>query len=81
MAPDTFCVRTELLYPRWKQIPFPKVLFTANESYKAEPGTVFFRKYRGRGSVPDLIPLRAFYKGGVLIKTINKIELKRHENR
>lgn len=57
----------------WKQVPYSKVLFTANAEFGKHKDSVYFPKYETRGTVPDLIPQREFYEDGVLIKTINRI--------
>ena len=57
----------------WKSLPYPKVLFTANARFGQEAGSVFFPEYEERGCVPDLIPMREFYKDGVLMDTANAV--------
>lgn len=64
---------TDEVYVRWKQIPYPKVLFTAKRKYANDPGTVFFPEYEENGKVSDLIPKREFYKNGVLLSIINSL--------
>lgn len=54
----------------WSQITYPKVLFTVSERKSSE--VVIYPEYKELGSVPNLIPDREFYKGGVLISTVNK---------
>jgi len=56
-------------YEKWKQISYPKVLFSASK--RDDANCVFFPVYRKRSSVPDLIPKREFYKDNILIKVIN----------
>lgn len=65
---------TDEVYERWKQIPYPKVLFTAKRKYANEPDTVFFPEYENNGKVPDLIPKREFYREGVLMDTVNGLK-------
>lgn len=65
---------SEEVFEDWKKIPFPKVLFTVNEKYSKEMGTVEFPKYSSEKYVPDLIPNREFYKDNVLISIVNEIE-------
>lgn len=65
---------TDEVYVRWRQIPYPKVLFTSNYNYANEPGAVFFSEYKNNGKVPDLIPKREFYRDGVLIDMVNRLE-------
>ena len=57
----------------WQQIPYPKVLFTANPRYAQDPDSVFFPAYQDQGFVPDLIPNREFYQDGTLIRTFNQL--------
>lgn len=63
----------EVVLESWKQIPYPKVLFTVNSRYAREAGSVLFLRYQDQGFVPDLIPGREFYKDGVLMNTINQL--------
>lgn len=65
---------TDEVYVRWRQIPYPKVLFTAKRRYANDLGTVFFSEYEKNGKVPDLISKREFYRDGVLMKTVNCVE-------
>lgn len=60
-------------FEQWKQLPYPKVLFTVREEYVAHPGSVYFPKYKAKGSVPDLISKREFYQDDVLIKKVNSL--------
>ena len=60
----------ESCYEEWKKIPFPKVLFSVR-NWPVED-CVSFPEYADRGCVPDLIPRREFYRGGVLMKAVNK---------
>ena len=61
-------------YEQWKQIPYPKVLFTAQKQYTSDADSVFYYEYEGNGFVPDLIPNRAFYRDGILVKKVNHME-------
>lgn len=63
---------TDEVYERWKQITYPKVLFTANRKYADECNSVFFSECEKAGRVYDLIPKREFYRYGVLIDIINQ---------
>ena len=63
---------TDEVYEKWKEISYPKILFTAKRKYANEPGVVFFPKYENNGKVPDLIPKREFYRDGVLMDTVNQ---------
>ena len=62
----------DAVYEQWQQIPYPKILFTADPRYGQDPDSVFFPEYQAQGFVPDLIPRREFYKDGKLIRTINR---------
>lgn len=62
----------DAVYEQWKQIPYPKVLFTANPCYARDGESVLFQHYQEQGFVSDLIPDRAFYEDGTLIQTINQ---------
>ncbi len=64
---------SEEVYEQWKKIPYPKVLFSATERNAA--GTIYYPEYKDVGMVDDLIPERKFYKGEILINTLNEIEL------
>ena len=64
---------TNEVYEKWRQIPYPKILFTAKREYANESDTVFFPEYESNGKVPDLIPKREFYRDGVLIDTVNHL--------
>jgi len=59
------------LFERWKAIPYPKVLFTADERYADHPDSVYLPRYAKDGCVGDLIPKREFYKDGKLVKAAN----------
>lgn len=60
-------------YALWKQITYPKVLFTVNPRYCEEPGSVVFLKYKNQEFVPDLIPEREFYERDVLLNLVNRV--------
>lgn len=57
-------------YRLWKQIPYPKVLFTANPDFTED--AVYYPEFAEQGYVGDLISDRKFYYGDVLKTTINK---------
>ena len=59
---------TEVEFNKWKQLPYPKVLFTANSAFSGHADSVYFHKYRKQGCVPDLIPKREFYRDGAVIR-------------
>ncbi len=52
----------EAVFHQWLQIPYPKVLFTAQQQFSEDADSVFFPQYNAQGCVPDLIPQREFYK-------------------
>lgn len=58
-------------YELWKQIPFPKLLFTAQKEFCED--SVFYPKYMPQRQVSDLIPKREFYRGGKLIALANSL--------
>lgn len=58
---DTF---DDHVYSLWKQVPYPKVLFTANDCYTED--AVYFPEYSHLGCIADLIPGRKFYRNGSL---------------
>jgi len=61
------------VYELWKQIRYPKVLFTVNPRYCEGPGSVFLPQYTDLAFVPDLIPKREFYQGDILLHMINEV--------
>ena len=61
-------------FEKWKQITYPKVLFSA--SMREDDSCVYYSNYESSGCVPDLIPKREFYKDNMLIYTVNSIEAK-----
>lgn len=64
---------TEEVFQKWTEIPYPKVLFTANPAFAQQPGSIYYPQYRSQGCVPDLIPKREFYKDDVLMTTVNQL--------
>lgn len=48
------------VYKLWKQIPYPKILFTAHPEFTED--AVYYPEYAEDGQVGDLIPERAFYR-------------------
>lgn len=58
-------------YELWKQISFPKLLFTAQKEFCED--SVFYPKYMSQNQVPDLIPKREFYRSGKLIALANSL--------
>ena len=63
----------DAVFAEWKKIPYPKVLFTAQKKYASEADCVYFSQYENCGKVLDLIPTRAFYKDGILMRKIDSI--------
>lgn len=61
----------DAVYAQWKQISYPKVLFTANPKYTED--AVYFHEYASYGQVKDLIPERKFYQGDVITVKINTL--------
>lgn len=61
----------EGVFEQWKQIPFPKVLFTAQKRFANEPDSVYYPIYEQNNMIPDLIPNREFYKDGKVVAAIN----------
>lgn len=61
----------EAVYEQWKQIPYPKVLFTANSRLSED--AVYYPEYEADGQVGDLISDRSFYRDELLIRKINSI--------
>ena len=47
-------------YEKWKKVPYPKVLFTANPAFTED--AVFFPEFGKNGMVGDLISSRLFYR-------------------
>lgn len=58
---------------RWRQLPYPKLLFTADAALAGEPDAVFFPEFSSRGQVGDLISQRKFYRHGRLMAMLNSI--------
>ena len=61
----------DVMFQKWKHIPYPKVLFTAQQQFSKDKDSVFFPEYSGQDCVPDLIPGREFYRDGLIIKCFN----------
>ena len=59
-------------FQQWQQLPYPKVLFTAQRPFSNDADSVFFPQYSEQGCVPDLIPNREFYQDGVLVKAVKR---------
>lgn len=63
---------TETTYQQWEKIPYKKILFSTKKKYSSND-TVVYSEYESQEYVPDLIPNRAFYKDGILIKIVNSM--------
>lgn len=63
------------IFEKWKQIPYPKLLFTARKEFASDADSVYFPEYEQDGCVQDLIPKRKFYKDGKLLSMINNAYL------
>lgn len=61
----------ESVFAEWIKIPYPKILYTAQERFAADVDSIYFPEYRGSGFVQNLIPNREFYKDGKLVDKIN----------
>lgn len=59
------------VFEQWRQLPYPKILFTGQEAFARDENSVYFPEFPGR--VEDLIPDRGFYRHGTLIQTINHV--------
>jgi uncharacterized protein (DUF1919 family) len=64
----------EAAYEQWKQIPYPKVLFTANSEFTED--AVCFPEYAEDGQVGDLISERDFYTDMQIVNRLNNMEKK-----
>lgn len=62
----------EVVFQQWKQIPYAKVLFTAQTQYAQDQDSMFFPEYGAHGVVGDLISRRKFYKDGRIMEYIAK---------
>lgn len=58
-------------YALWKQVPYPKLLFTAKKEFCED--SLFFPQYAPQGHVADIIPKREFYRNGTLIALANDL--------
>ena len=56
------------VYEQWKQIPYPKVLFTAHPEFTED--AIFYPEYEVAGQVGDLISDRKFYRDQILTSKI-----------
>ena len=58
-------------YKQWKQIPYPKILFTAHPDFTED--AVFYPEYAADGQIGDLISERKFYRNGMLINKMAQL--------
>ena len=65
---------TDEVFDQWREIQYPKLLFTANPKYAQDKDSVYFPEYKKDGCIPDIIPDRKFYKDGILLQRVNSIE-------
>ena len=65
----------ETVYELWKQVKYPKILFTAHPEFTEE--AVYFPEYAAEGQVVDLISGRKFYHNGMLISKLAQLGDKR----
>lgn len=63
----------DAVFADWKKIAYPKILFTAQRKFASDPDSIYFPEYEDNCFVPDLIPKRAFYKGGILANKVNQM--------
>ena len=61
----------EQLYEQWKNVKYPKILFTANRKFYDGRNSVLFEQYEKDECVSDLIPQREFYKDNRLVDLLN----------
>ncbi|MCF2652697.1 DUF1919 domain-containing protein [Anaeromassilibacillus senegalensis] len=62
---------TDEVFARWKDVPYPKVLFTANSSFAQHQDSVFYPEDQPAGRVGDLISGRKFYRDGRVMAMLN----------
>jgi uncharacterized protein (DUF1919 family) len=63
---------TNTEFEQWKQLPYCKVLFTAQRAFADHEDSVYFDEYRSDGCIPDLIPRRMFYRNGRLVQAMQR---------
>ena len=59
------------IFEEWKNIKYPKILFTVNEKYKTDNSSLYFKEYSDLNFLPNTIDTRKFYKHNKLMNTIN----------
>lgn len=60
----------EAAYTQWKQIPYPKLLFTAKTEFTED--SLIIREFIKDGETGDLIRSRLFYRDDVLLNLLNR---------
>lgn len=63
----------DAVYEQWKQITYPKILFTANPEFTED--AVYYPEYHEDGQIGDLIEGRRFYRNGTLIERFCMLNL------
>lgn len=62
---------TDEVFAQWKDVPYPKVLFSANSGFAQDQDTVFYPEYQSGGQVGDLISQRKFYRDDRVMAMLN----------
>lgn len=57
-------------FEAWKEIPYPKVLFTGSSKFREHPDSLYIPGFDG--PVGDLIPKRQFYRDGVVTRIMER---------
>jgi uncharacterized protein (DUF1919 family) len=58
----------DAVYEQWKQITYPKILFTAKPEFTED--AVYYPEYHEDGQIGDLIEGRRFYRSNALVKRV-----------
>lgn len=66
-------------FEQWKNLPYRKILYTANRKYAAEQGAVYYPQDTSQGYVGNVIDKLAFYKDDVIFDVINSLGKKREQ--
>jgi uncharacterized protein (DUF1919 family) len=61
-------------YEMWKQIPYPKILFTAHAEFTED--AVCYPEFAADGQIGDLITKRTFYADSQLVSRLNNMTAK-----
>lgn len=61
-------------FEQWKNLPYRKILYTANRKYAAEPGSVYYSTDEENGYVSNVIDNLAFYKDDVIFDVVNSLD-------